>query len=108
MQDLRKGHEQNSTGSRREQKRTVGPWLIFKSVPEKDGLLDAAASRPYQNRGELRDEASGPVDPRLEIQESDKLIEMTGNKSAADWDRTTWKWQKRSNSPVVRKRRAHG
>ena len=91
LHDLRKGNEQNSTGSRREQKRTVGPWLIFESVPEKDELLDAAASRPYKNRGELRDEANDPVDPRLEIQESEKLIEMTGNKSAAGWDRTTWK-----------------
>jgi hypothetical protein len=50
----------------------------------------------------------GPVDPRLEIQESEKLIEMAGNKSAAGWDRTTWKWQKRSSSPVARKRRFHG
>ena len=89
LQDLRKGNEQKSTGSRREQKQTVSPWLIFESVPEKDELLDAAASRPYQNRGELRDKASVPVDPRLEIQESEKLIEMTGNKSAAGWDRTT-------------------
>ena len=37
------------------------PWPMFESASVDDGLLDAAASRPYQNRGELRDEATSGV-----------------------------------------------